>query len=114
MGVGAGLYMYDVVVKKFTFAISSPDEFLVLFGQKSGLMWVGLVFKSCSFGLAQRYTLATVTQNNNKNVGEAFVGYAVLLHFNGFVMNYWDFRGIILVVDTTAEVCSDVFFWAGK
>jgi len=28
MGVGAGLYMYDVVVKKFTFAISSPDECL--------------------------------------------------------------------------------------
>jgi len=28
MGVGAGLYMCDVVVKKFTFAISSPDEFL--------------------------------------------------------------------------------------
>ena len=31
MGVGAGLYMYDVVVKKFTFAISSTDEFLVVF-----------------------------------------------------------------------------------
>jgi len=31
MGVGAGLCMYDVVVKKFTFAISSPDEFLVIF-----------------------------------------------------------------------------------
>jgi len=30
MGVGAGLYMYDVVVRKFTFAISSPDEFLFL------------------------------------------------------------------------------------
>jgi len=30
VGVGAGLCMYDVVVKKFTFAISSPDEFLVL------------------------------------------------------------------------------------
>jgi len=30
MGVGAGLYIYDVVVKKFTFAISSPDEFLSL------------------------------------------------------------------------------------
>jgi len=30
MGVVAGLYMYDVVVKKFTFAISSPDEFLVI------------------------------------------------------------------------------------
>jgi len=28
MGVGADLYVYDVVVKKFTFAISSPDEFL--------------------------------------------------------------------------------------
>jgi len=28
MGVGAGLYMYDVVVKKVTFAISSHDEFL--------------------------------------------------------------------------------------
>ena len=29
MGVGAGLYMCDVV-KKFTFAISSPDEFLLI------------------------------------------------------------------------------------
>jgi len=28
MGVGAGLYMYVVGVQKFTFAISSPDEFL--------------------------------------------------------------------------------------
>jgi len=28
MGVGAGLYMYVVVVQKFTFDISSPDEFL--------------------------------------------------------------------------------------
>jgi len=28
MGVGAGLYMCDVVKKKFTFAFSSPDEFL--------------------------------------------------------------------------------------
>ena len=28
MGVGAGLYIYDDVVKRFTFAISSPDEFL--------------------------------------------------------------------------------------
>jgi len=32
MGVGAGLYMYVVVVQKFTFAISSPDEFLYLLG----------------------------------------------------------------------------------
>jgi len=28
MGVGADLYMYDVVVKTFTFAISSTGEFL--------------------------------------------------------------------------------------
>jgi len=28
MGVAAGLCMYDVVVEKFTFATSSPDEFL--------------------------------------------------------------------------------------
>jgi len=31
MRVGAGLYMYVVVVQKFTFAISSPDEFLSYF-----------------------------------------------------------------------------------
>jgi len=30
MGVGAGLYRNDVVVEKFTFAISSPDEFLLI------------------------------------------------------------------------------------
>jgi len=29
MGVGASLYVYDVVVQKFTFAISSPDKFLL-------------------------------------------------------------------------------------
>jgi len=29
MGVGAGLSMYVVVVQKFAFAISSPDEFLL-------------------------------------------------------------------------------------
>jgi len=28
MGVGAGLYMYNVIVEQFTFAISPPDEFL--------------------------------------------------------------------------------------
>jgi len=28
MSLGAGLSMYVVVVQKFTFAISSPDEFL--------------------------------------------------------------------------------------
>jgi len=29
MGVGSLFYMYNGVVKKFTFAISSPGEFLV-------------------------------------------------------------------------------------
>jgi len=33
MGVGAGVYVYDIVVKKFTFAISSRDEFLSLLSQ---------------------------------------------------------------------------------
>ena len=31
MGVGAGLYMYVVVVQQFTFAISSPGEFLFIY-----------------------------------------------------------------------------------
>ena len=40
MGVGAGLYIYVVVVQKFTFAISSPDEFLLLLlGDVS--LWAG-------------------------------------------------------------------------
>jgi len=38
MGVGADLYMCDVV-KKFTFAISSPDEFLFLFSFYRPLQW---------------------------------------------------------------------------
>ena len=35
MGVGAGLYMYVVVVQKFTFAISSRDEFLFAFSSRT-------------------------------------------------------------------------------
>jgi len=35
MSVSAGLYMYDVVVKTFTFAISSTDEFLFQLLSKS-------------------------------------------------------------------------------
>jgi len=38
MGVGAGFYMYDIVVQKFTFAISSSDEFL--FNQQNKLYMV--------------------------------------------------------------------------
>jgi len=37
VGIGAGLYMYDVVVKKFTFAVSSPDEFLSWIVESSNL-----------------------------------------------------------------------------
>jgi len=29
--------MYDIVIKKFTFAISSPDEFLAFFPDRPGL-----------------------------------------------------------------------------
>ena len=37
MGVGAGLSMYVVVVQKFTFVISSSDEFLfIILGLKIG------------------------------------------------------------------------------
>ena len=35
MGIGAGLYMYVVVVHKFTFAISSPDELLYYYSTSS-------------------------------------------------------------------------------
>jgi len=44
MGVGAGLYMYDVVVKMFTFAISSrpTDEFL------SNSLSIVPIFLSCT------------------------------------------------------------------
>jgi len=49
MGAGARLYMYVVVVQKFTFAISSPDEFL---------LWppcvadADIIFLSCGFYLS--------------------------------------------------------------
>jgi len=45
MGVGAGLYMYVVVVQKFTFAISSPDEFLL------SLQYVFTVLYECYFSV---------------------------------------------------------------
>ena len=40
MGIGAGLYMYDAVVKTFTFAISSTDEFCVVYLQLKCSLWV--------------------------------------------------------------------------
>ena len=49
MGVGAGLYMYVVVVQKFTFAISSPDEFL--FFHMLGLKYCLLVYEDLMWNL---------------------------------------------------------------
>jgi len=46
MGVGAGLYMYVVVIQKFTFAISSPDEFLYKRSPKNS----GTIRHSCVTG----------------------------------------------------------------
>jgi len=57
MGVGAGLYMYDVVVKKFTFAILSRDEFL------------------CIYQLIVTYLLLKAISRKQCNIG----GYLVLI-----------------------------------
>ena len=45
MGVGARLYMYVVVVQKFTFAISSPDEFLLNLTVKTALKSIAFLTK---------------------------------------------------------------------
>jgi len=50
MGVGAGVYMYDVV-KKFTFAISSSDKFLL--PTQSELAWALAVVVCLSIRLSQ-------------------------------------------------------------
>jgi len=41
MAVGAGFYMYNVVVDQFTFAILPPDEFLV----NAGHLYCLLIYK---------------------------------------------------------------------
>jgi len=46
MGVGAGLYIYVVVVQKFTFTISSPDEFLLNSGTLGKIMGKALIASS--------------------------------------------------------------------
>jgi len=64
MGVGAGLYMYVVVVQKFTFAISSPDEFLfcVSFDTK----YVISVLPSQSLGARMTEDIKSSTSKANK------------------------------------------------
>ena len=47
--IGAGLYMYDVIVKKFTFAIASPDEFLFLHGMTTVATAVNFTFDGRKF-----------------------------------------------------------------
>ena len=42
MDVGAGLYMYDVIVKMFMFAILSPDEFLYTVNHKNVTFYFSL------------------------------------------------------------------------
>jgi len=53
MDVGAGLYMYDVVVKKLMFAISSPDEFLLRFLKIMKILTQNCFFicRSTAFGV---------------------------------------------------------------
>jgi len=66
MGVGAGLYMCDVV-KKFTFAISSPDEFLY-FTVTAHVAWIVLKYKVLSYGrgTARRQLILSVASQLSK------------------------------------------------
>jgi len=57
MGIDAGLCMYDVVVKKFTFASSSPDEFLV------GKGW-GQDFPTCSYMSGSRHVYIALAKQS--------------------------------------------------
>jgi len=49
MGVGARLYMYGVIVQKFTFAISSPDEFLLCLLWLPDVIGQAIIFLPCGF-----------------------------------------------------------------
>ena len=62
MGVGAGLYMYVVVVQKFTFAISSPDEFLSHNGDQINV------------GYLEHFTAATAIYTVYRNFVNSSVG----------------------------------------
>ena len=47
VGVGAGLYMYNVVVKSSR-SPSSPDEFLVIFEEKARLLTIFVFISNVS------------------------------------------------------------------
>ena len=53
MGVGAGLYMCDVV-KQFTFAISYPDEFLLNFLYDRPMTDINVIASVCALNLRIR------------------------------------------------------------
>jgi len=57
MGLGAGLYMYDVVVKKYAFAISSNDGFL--FYRASGISLYICCLSVCLPSVKSRCSVTT-------------------------------------------------------
>ena len=72
MGVGAGLYMYVVVVQKFTFAISYPDEFLVSNHR--------VIHKSCT-----KYRYWTTVPLYWSDIGASFIFYVIFV-FHVYIM----------------------------
>jgi len=67
MGVGAGLDMYDVIVKTFTFSISSTNDFLLTFCIR-GVHWRHLANMAepsvCGGDAALRQITLTTCCNN--------------------------------------------------
>jgi len=110
MGVGAGLYMYVVVVQKFTFAISSPDEFL-------SSMWAlrGLPLPGCLLTLpvSRNYLNSLVTPH----FAQLFSGNSSVNLFAVYPFKYKLFVKILssslntmLIVDKRcSDVCCDDF-----
>ena len=75
MGVGAGLYMHVVVVQKFTFAISSPDEFLFYFWARTILRngWkLGVWNIIIKIGMKQAVLLETKMRRYTPYIGAYF------------------------------------------
>ena len=75
MSVGAGLQMHDVVVKKFKFAISSPDEFLYILTVRT-LQVVNLNWRQqseermelfCLVGLPGSFSFSAQTLHNTSS-----------------------------------------------
>jgi len=65
MGLGAGHYVYVVVVQKFTLAISSPDEFLLRRCDKLGYMEKHCTDISTMFQEADDALFRTILSNRS-------------------------------------------------